>query len=634
MSDGPANSTIAGSVDHLSWKRARLAIDSSRKKRDVLKRYGIALTLAALALLITLALRVRIGGAFYQLSFAAVVLSAFFGGRGPGLFALLICGTGILYWLVPPVNSFDIAPGYLLAFAIFIGLCVLFTEFGEARLRVERALEENETRFHTFVDSTTDAFFVLDKHLRVVDVNQHACKSMGWSREEFIGTHAHQFAMGLDEPAAEQVCQRARAGEIITYETQHRRKIGTWFPVEIRIRTFKKGAGLFYFWIARDISERKQAEERKATLAAIVESSDDAIISKDLNGIITTWNVGAERLFGYAAREVIGQSVTILAAPDRVDEAAGILQRIFRGERLDHFETVRRRKDGTLLDISLTVSPIIDDSGNVVGASKIARDISGRKRAEIELRQKDDALEMTRTELAHMSRVSALGELTTSIAHEVAQPLSGIMTSAGAALRWLSAERPNIAEAREALENIAADSKRARDIVARIRAFSKRQITRREKLDVNQQILEVIALTDRQLRSHDVVLRMQLDGTLPGVAGDRIQLQQVLVNLIMNAIEAMSGIRGRPRELTIISAQDGPKAVRIEARDSGTGLDSIGADRVFEAFYSTKAEGIGIGLSISRSIIEAHGGRLWARPNEPHGAIFGFSLPVWEEALS
>ena len=136
------------------------------------------------------------------------------------------------------------------------------------------------------------------------------------------------------------------------------------------------------------------------------------------------------------------------------------------------------------------------------------------------------------------------------------------------------------------------------------------------------------------MRGHDIVLRTQLDRTLPRVAGDRVQLQQVLINLIMNAIEAMSGVHDHARELTIVSGQDGPKAVTVEVRDSGTGLDPKGAERVFEAFYTTKAEGIGIGLSISRSIVEAHGGRLWASPNEPHGAVFRFSLPVAEEALS
>ena len=428
--------------------------------------------------------------------------------------------------------------------------------------------------------------------------------------------------------------QRARAGEIITFETRHRRKDGTTFPVEIRTGTFKQGGELFYLALARDISERKQAEERQAKLAAIVESSDDAIISKDLNGIITTWNTGAERIFGYAAREVIGQSVTILAPPDRVDEVRGILERIRRGERVDHFETVRRRKDGTLLDISLTVSPIIDESGNVVGASKVARDISERKRAEDALREKDDALEMARTELARVARLTTLGELTTSIAHEVGQPLGAMVASAGAGARWLAADPPAMAEARAALDNIVADGKRAREVIARIRALTKRQAPRKDRLDINHKIMEVLALTEHELRSHDIVLRTELDRTLPRVAGDRVQLQQVLLNLIVNAVEAMSAVHDRSRELTIVSRQDGSNAVLVEVRDSGNGLDAQRAEQVFEAFYTTKAEGIGIGLSISRSIIEAHGGRLWASANAPHGAVFRFSLPVTEEAVS
>ena len=497
----------------------------------------------------------------------------------------------------------------------------------------QEELRASEERFRTFVDRATDAFFLLDEQVRVVDVNRQACESMGWSREEFIGMHPRQFDMGLDEPSIERFSQRARAGEIVTFETRHRRKDGTTFPVEIRSGTFKKGAELFYLAIARDISERKQAEERQAKLAAIVESSDDAIISKDLNGIITTWNTGAERIFGYAAREVIGQSVTILAPPDRVDEVRGILERIRRGERVHHFETVRRRKDGTLLDISLTVSPIIDESGNVVGASKVGRDISERKRAEDALREKDDALEMARTELARVARLTTLGELTTSIAHEVGQPLGAMVASAGAGARWLAADPPAMAEARAALDNIVADGKRAREVIARIRALTKRQEPRKDWLDINHKIMEVLALTEHELRSHDIVVRTELDRTLPRVTGDRVQLQQVLLNLIVNAVEAMSAVHDRSRELTIVSRQDDSKAVLVEVRDSGNGLDARRAEQVFEAFYTTKAEGIGIGLSIGRSIIEAHGGRLWASANAPHGAVFRFSLPVTEEAV-
>ena len=232
-----------------------------------------------------------------------------------------------------------------------------------------------------------------------------------------------------------------------------------------------------------------------------------------------------------------------------------------------------------------------------------------------------------------MSRLTTLGELTTSIAHEVSQPLGAMVASAGACARWLAADPPAMAEARSALDNIVADGKRAREVIARIRALTKRQAPRMDLLDLNREILEVLALTEQELRSHDIVLETKLDSTLPQVKGDRVQLQQVLLNLILNAIEAMSAVNNRPRELTIVSAQD-TDGVVVEVRDSGIGLDQDRAERVFDAFYTTKAEGLGIGLSISRSIVEAHGGRLWAAPNQPHGAVFGFSLPVAESGQS
>ena len=868
------------------WTGAALAMNQPAEMRDVLQRYGLALALAGLAIFVRWMLPVPAGASVYQLPVAAVLLSAWYGGRGPGLLASAVCAVASLYLFIPPVHSFEIAREHVLPFSMFIALCLAVSEFSASRRRIqaqlqarqemldlaqeaagavvfdwfigaresenlwspelevmyglepgtfdrtyegwkklvhpddwpvvklalkrahecgdiaaeyrvihkdgavhwlrakgrmfldakgrpermvgfmidvtdrrqaeeelrasetrfrmlvdhatdgfylsddqsriidvneaacqmlgysreelvgkhprefdaaldeasvaqvaqrvlagqtvtfetlhrrrdgtvfpveirgrgferggrllllalvrditerrlaEEELRASEERFRTFVDRATDAFFLLDEQLQVVDVNRQVCESLGWSREELIGTYPRHFDVGLDEASIRRLTQRASAGEVITFETRHRRKDGATFPVEIRTGTFRQGGKLFYLALARDISERKQAEERKAKLAAIVESSDDAIISKDLNGVITTWNPGAERIFGYAAREVIGQSVTILVPPDRVDELRGILERIRRGERVDHFETVRRRKDGTLLDISLTVSPIIDESGNVVGASKVARDISERKRAEDALRDKEDALEMARTELERMARLTTLGEMTTSIAHEVSQPLGAMVASAGACARWLAADPPAMAEARAALDNIVADGKRAREVIARIRALTKRQAPRKDWLDINQEVVNVLALTEHELRSRDIVLRTDLRGTLPRVAGDRVQLQQVLLNLIVNAVEAMSGVHDRLRELTIVSRLDDPDAVLVEVRDSGAGLDPQRAEQVFEAFYTTKTEGIGIGLSISRSIIEAHGGLLSASANAPYGAVFRFSLPVTAEAVA
>jgi C4-dicarboxylate-specific signal transduction histidine kinase len=275
----------------------------------------------------------------------------------------------------------------------------------------------------------------------------------------------------------------------------------------------------------------------------------------------------------------------------------------------------------------------VNSAGEVVKLVGSSIDITERKLAEETVREKDHALEIARTELARVSRLTTLGELTTSIAHEVSQPLGAMVASAGACARWLAANPPAFAEARAALDNIVADGKRAREVIARIRALTKRQAPRMELLDLNRKIREVLALTEQELRSHDIVLETRLDSTLPQVTGDRVQLQQVLLNLIVNAIEAMSAVNDRPRELTIVSAQ-GKDGVVVEVRDSGIGLDPDRAERVFEAFYTTKTEGIGIGLSISRSIVEAHSGRLWAAANEPHGAVFRFSLAVAENGQS
>ena len=305
------------------------------------------------------------------------------------------------------------------------------------------------------------------------------------------------------------------------------------------------------------------------------------------------------------------------------------------GEKVDTTSEYRIvLPDGRIRHIHTIRHPVVDSQGKVVKLVGTSVDITQRKNAEEELREKNDALQTVRTELARVSRLTTLGEMTTSIAHEVSQPLGAMVASAGACARWLAADPPAFAEAQAALDNIAADGKRAREVIGRIRALTKRQAPRKDLLDINHKIAEVLALTEHELRSHDIVLRTQLDKSLPRIAGDRVQLQQVILNLIVNAMDAMSGIDDRARELTIVSGRDDTNAVTVEVRDSGTGLDAQSAERLFEAFYTTKAEGIGIGLSISRSIIEAHGGRLWASANEPHGAVFRFSLPVAQEGQS
>jgi PAS domain S-box-containing protein len=284
-----------------------------------------------------------------------------------------------------------------------------------------------------------------------------------------------------------------------------------------------------------------------------------------------------------------------------------------------------RARDGTYRWHLNRAVPVRDAEGNILRFVGTSTDVH-------DWRQAQEALRNTQTEFAHMTRVMTMGELTASIAHEVNQPLGAIVTSAAAGARWLATKPPQMDKARRALERIANDGKRAAEVIRRIRALMTRQAPRKDWLDINETILEVIALAQYQLRRSAILLETRLGRDLPPVRGDRVQLQQVLLNLIINAIEAMSGVKERPHELTIASALEGPDTVSVEVRDSGTGLDPAHAPHLFEPFYTTKAEGLGIGLSISRSIVEAHGGRLSAAANAPHGSVFLFSLPVNEPA--
>ncbi|MEA3070695.1 MAG: hypothetical protein QOD29_2141 [Alphaproteobacteria bacterium] len=372
-----------------------------------------------------------------------------------------------------------------------------------------------------------------------------------------------------------------------------------------------------------DITERKRAEQATRLLAAIVESSHDAIVSKSLNGVITSWNKGAERLFGYAAEEAVGQNITLIIPPERRDEERTIVDQLTRGERIDHFETVRMRKDGSLLDVSLTISPMKDASGSVVGASKLARDITERKRAE-------EALRQAQMDLAHANRLTTMGEFTASLAHEVKQPIAAAVTDANTCVRWITRDEPDLKEAREAAWRIVKDAERAAEIINRVRLLFKKGTPQRELVDVNEVAREMIVLLEDEASRHSISVRTELAEDLPHVIGDRVQLQQVLMNLIVNGVDAMHDVDA-PRELIIKSQPVENNELLLSVSDTGVGLPRHQADQIFNAFFTTKPHGTGMGLRISRSIIESHGGRLWAADNSPRGASFCFTLPTKAE---
>jgi PAS domain S-box-containing protein len=504
------------------------------------------------------------------------------------------------------------------------GMLQDITELRQAEIE----LRASEARFRTFVDHATDAFFRLDDHSTVIDVNRQACESLGYSRDELIGMHPRDFDAGLGASALAQIIGRIGSGDTVTFETLHRCKDGSVFPVEIRARQFEEGGRHFRLSLARDISERKRAEEAlresETRFRTFVDHAADAFFMLDSEqGTILDVNRGACESLGYSRDELIG--MTPLAFDVDLDHTTfeSIATRAAAGETVLFDRHRHRRKDGVLFPVEVQTS--VFRHGGRRFLLKIARDITDRVEAD-EQRARLRALE---ADLAHINRVSLMGELTTSIAHEVNQPLSGVVSNASACLRWLAASPPNLEEARDAARRIVRDGKRAADVIARVRALTRRAAMPTGELDLNQTIQEVLALVGDEAKRRSVIVRTQFAGELAPVEGDRVQVQQIVLNLVMNAIDAMSGVDERTRELIITTRGLDADHVQVTVEDSGTGLDPNGMEKIFEPFYTTKAGGMGMGLSICRSMVHSQGGRLWAAAKDGPGAMFHFTLPKY-----
>jgi PAS domain S-box-containing protein len=373
------------------------------------------------------------------------------------------------------------------------------------RKRTEQALRDSETRLRTFLDHAADAFFMLEfDQGTILDVNRCACESLGYARDELIGMTPLAFDMDLDRATLESIAGRAAGGGTVLFKRhRHRRKDGSVFPVEVQTSVFWHDGRRFLLKVARNISDRVQAE------------------------------------------------------------------------------------------------------------------------------QEHERLRQLQADLAHLQRVSLMGELAASIAHEVNQPLSGVVSNGSACLRWLAGDVPNLDEAREAARRIVRDGKRAGEVIARVRAMTRPAATPTDTLDLNQTIQEVLALVGDEAETKSAILRTQFADDLAPVAGDRVQLQQVVLNLVMNAIEAMSSVSGRAREVIITTRDVDAHDVQVTVEDSGTGLDPDRMQKIFDPFYTTKASGMGMGLSICRSIVQSHGGRLWATAKDGPGTIFHLALPKY-----
>ena len=352
--------------------------------------------------------------------------------------------------------------------------------------------------------------------------------------------------------------------------------------------------------------------------ARLLNLTHDTVFVRDMNDIITYWNSGAEQLYGWSRYDAIGRVThellkTVFPAP--LQEIKAELLETGRWEG----ELVHTKRDGNSVIVSSRWSLRQDGRGQPIGTLETNNDITEGKRSQ-------DALERAQTELAHINRVVTLGELTASIAHEVNQPLTGIVTSSGACLRLLERGSLDLTELREALQSIINDAMRASEVVQRIRAVSKKTDPHKVALDVSDIIRDAIRLLHREFSDHHAFVDLELTPTAPQVIGDRIQLQQVIINIVMNGLEAMADVIERPRRIVIRSSQPEPDQVLIEIQDAGRGVEPQNLDRLFNAFFSTKPNGMGMGLSICRSIVQAHGGKIWTSSNPDGGTTFRLTL--------
>jgi len=524
-----------------------------------------------------------------------------------------------------------------------------------ARKVAELALRDSERRFRLIVEAAPNAMVMIDPAGRIVMVNTPAERVFGYARAELVGRPVEVLVPErfrghhpeLRTTFFADLRPRPMGEGLDLYALK---KDGSEFPVEIGLNPIQTDEGMMVLSAIVDITARKVAElalrDSERRYSVLVNGvTDYAIYMLDPDGIVTNWNRGAQRIKGYRTEEIVGQHFSCFHIEE--DRAANVPQQSLEIAARDgryEAESWRVRKDGSRFLANVVIDALRDDGRRLIGFAKITRDVTERvqaardlEEARISLMQSraEEALRRAQAELALAARVTSLGGLTTSIAHEVNQPLAALVSSGHACLNWLAGEPPDLEEARRSAERIIRDAMRASEIVKRVRALATKADIQKAPLDINSIINEVIVLVRREVVSSRVLLRTELAPGLPLILGERIQLQQVIINLLTNGIEAMQMVTERSRELVIRSQQDGARRVTVTVEDCGVGISAEDAHRLFTAFFTTKPSGIGMGLSICRSIIEAHGGQISAANNNARpGATVGFTLPSHHEDRS
>jgi PAS domain S-box-containing protein len=501
------------------------------------------------------------------------------------------------------------------------------------RLRAEEAVRRSEKQLRDAINTIPAYVWSASPDGTLDFLNQRCLEFSGHSFDQSLG---HGWASVLHPEDRDRFFKESGAaiasGEPFGTEARYQRADGQYRWLLVRGVPLRDETGTIVKWYGAntDIDDRKHAEEAlkrsEAYLAEAQRLTHTGSWALDLGTEkYVYWSEELFRVYGFDPQEGLPTREAVLRRilPEYLERVGRSIQKSLR-EKLDTFDEYRiSLPDGTIRYMHTTRHPVPNGEGDIVELVGTVVDITERKRAE----EERERLRQLEAEIAHINRVSMMGELAASIAHEVNQPLTGIVANGSACLRFLAGDAPNLEEARESVSDIVRDGKRAGDVIARIRSLTKRAALPREKLDLNETIREVLAIVGDEAKRKSVVIRTQFADGLWPVLADRVQLQQVLLNLVMNAMDAMSSAGEGARQLVITTQNIDQARVRVTVEDSGTGLDPNTMARIFEPFFTTKSGGMGMGLSISRSILENHGGRLWATANDGPGTSFHFTLP-------